>query len=308
MSAGSWIVMRLALVLALLAPATHAGAYAFLYVPSSQGVPQRWDQPSLPDGRIPWVMAAEVGGNVIGDRVALDVITASFASWEDVAPSSARFAFQGIVGSRNRNSRDRVNLITLGAQESLGTGVLAATFIASEDSGRITDADIVFGRDVAFSTSATPDPGRFDVEAIATHEIGHLLGLEHSGLARATMAPFTDRGDVHQRTPHLDDQIGAALLYPADGFLGSTGALAGRVTLAGAPVFVAHVVAARADGPIVAGTLSEPDGSYRIEGLAPGAYVVYAEPLDGPITTGNVNAFRSGFGGVPTSGYGTFFH
>jgi hypothetical protein len=186
--------------------------------------------------------------------------------------------------------------------------VLAATFLTSDASGNLLDVDIVFSRDAAFSTSDTVDPNSYDLESVATHEIGHLLGLEHSGLARATMVPFTDRGEPQQRTPSDDDRIGASLLYPEAGFLAGTGSIAGRITEAGAPVYLSQVVAVRAGGPVVAATYSAPDGSYRIDGLAPDVYVVYAEPLDGPIVPGNVAGFRSAFGDTPSTGYGTFFH
>ena len=304
----SLLVLATALCADLLWRARTADAYAFLYVPSSQGVPRRWNQAALPDGRVPWRISAGTGGNVGGDRGALDVIASAFGRWDDLSTSAIRFAFDGTSNARNRNANDRMNLVTLNTTESLGSGVLAATFLTSDASGNLVDVDIVFSRDVAFSTSGTVDAGSYDLESVATHEVGHLLGLEHSGLARATMVPFTDRGEGQQRTPSEDDRIGASLLYPEDGFLAGTGALAGRISVAGASVYLAQVVAARVNGPVVAQTYSAPDGSYRIEGLAPDVYVVYAEPLDGPVVPGNVGGFRSAFGGTPSTGYGTFFH
>lgn len=292
----------------ILAQARSAAAFAFLYVPSSAGVPRRWNQAALPDGRVPWRISSAIGGNVTGDRSALDVLEAAFAHWEDLPTSTIRFAFDGTSKARNRGAGDRVNLVTLNTTESLGSGVLAATFLTSDASGNLLDVDVVFSRDAAFSTSGTVDPNSYDLESVATHEIGHLLGLEHSGLARATMVPFTDRGEPQQRTPSEDDRIGASLLYPEVGFLAGTGSLSGRITEAGTPVHLSQVVAARVGGPVVAATYSAPDGSYRIDGLAPDVYVVYAEPLDGPVVPGNVAGFRSAFGGTPSAGYGTFFH
>lgn len=296
------------LALASLLPDREAYGYGFLFVPSSGGVPRRWEQAALPDGRVPWVASSSIGGNVTGDRAPLDVLQRAFARWEDLSTSTIRFAFQGTRGARDRSAGDRINLVTLGPNENLGSGVLAATFLSSDAQGTLVDVDIVFGRSVAFGTSLAGDAGSFDLEAVATHEVGHLIGLEHSGLSRATMVPFTDREDLHQRTPHDDDRIGASLLYPEEGFLAGAGSLSGRVTLAGAPVFLAHVVAADVNGPIVAGGYTAPDGAYRIDGLPPGVYVVYAEPLDGPVAPGNVSGFRSGFGVDPSVGYGTFFH
>jgi hypothetical protein len=271
-------------------------------------VPRRWNLAALPDGRVPWQLSTTVGGNVDGGRAPLDVLSQAFATWESLDTCAIRFALQGTRDQRERNAFDRVNLLTLGAAESLGSGVLAAAFLTSDEAGMLNDADIVFSSRVPYTTSDVPEADAYDLQSIATHEIGHLLGLEHTGLARATMAPFSDRGDVYQRTPHDDDRIGGSLLYPDGGFPSSAGSLAGRVTLAGAAVFLAHVVALDVNGPIVASGFSRPDGSYRIEGLPPGVYVVYAEPLDGPVLPGNVGGFRGAFVGTPTVGYGTFFH
>jgi hypothetical protein len=253
-------------------------------------------------------MSGRIGENVIGDRTPFDVLTQAFSRWEGVYSSGIRFAFEGTTGTRDRDDDDDVNLLTLAPSESLGGGVLAATFLVNDASGILRDVDIVFSSEVDYTTSDSPDPSRYDLESVAAHEIGHLLGLEHTGLARATMAPFSDRGDVHQRTLESDDAIGASVLYPEGDFLSQTGTLVGSITLRGEPVFLSHVVATSVSGRIIASALTTPDGGYRIRGLPPDVYIVFAERLDGPIVPANVNGFRAGFGGVETDGYRTTFH
>jgi hypothetical protein len=293
---------------ALLAMPRLAVGYAFLLTPGGGGRTWHWDFSRLPSGAIPWRLSESVGAQVVGTRSLEQVLLAAFARWQDLDDSSWRFAYEGVTQRRDRDDDDGVNLVAAGSQQNLGTGVLAATFLSGTGDGVLTDVDIVFGRDVPFSTDDATPSFRFDLESVAVHEIGHLLGLDHSGLVRATMAPFTDQGDVHQRDPASDDRIGAAILAPEPGFLERTGRLEGRVSLDGAGVFLGHVVATRIEGDVAAGTLTDPDGHYRIEGLDPGVYLIHAERLDGPVGAGNVDSQRQGFGRSETEGYGTTFH
>jgi hypothetical protein len=301
-------VSAAALVALVLAGATNAYAYAFLLVQRGNGIVRRWSLDSLQGGRVPWRLSSRLAGNIAGDRSPLDTLTQAFATWEAIDTSRVKFAFQGFSDAHEPNAGDGVNLLSLDSNLSLPTGALAVTFVNSNSAGSITDADIVFSHDVSYSTSSSPDETRFDLQSVATHEIGHLFGLEHSAITRATMAPWTALGETSERTPDSDDQIGAALLYPDGSFPSQTGSLVGRVTLDGGGVFLANVVASNVLGQVVASAYSRPDGSYRIDGLKPDVYFVFAEPLDDPVVPGNVGSITDGFGASATTGYRTTFH
>lgn len=55
--------------------------------------------------------------------------------------------------------------------------------------------------------------GAFDVETVALHEIGHILGLAHSSVAGAVMAP-TVSSNFTKRVLTADDTAGVQSLYP----------------------------------------------------------------------------------------------
>src|SRR2546427_13999 len=75
-----------------------------------------------------------------------------------------------------------------------------------------------------FSPTTPPLSGHFDVQPTATHEIGHLLGLDHSGIANAIMYPFGDTTSTGQSRPlAIDDTVGVAFLYPGSNFASATG-------------------------------------------------------------------------------------
>ncbi len=109
------------------------------------------------------------------------------------------------------------------------------------------------------------------------HELGHALGLQHS-LTSATMSTDYTRATTRGRALATDDMVALSLLYPARNFLTSTGSIVGRVTMNDAGVHLASVVALPPNGSPVS-ALTNPDGTYRIDGLPAGPYYIYVHPL-----------------------------
>ncbi len=144
----------------------------------------------------------------------------------------------------------------------------------------IIDADIMFNPTQPFSTAQPTPTGSFDVQSVATHEIGHALGLDHSGIAAAVMYPFGDTGQSQSRTLAVDDSAGIAFLYPAAAFSTATGRISGLVTMSGKGIFASHVIAIdTTTGDAVIDGLTNPDGTYNLIGIPPGTYNVLALPL-----------------------------
>ena len=57
--------------------------------------------------------------------------------------------------------------------------------------------------------------GNRDIQGVATHELGHALGLDHSGDLDATMVGFLHLTGVHFRSIENDDRAGIQALYGA---------------------------------------------------------------------------------------------
>jgi Matrixin len=101
-------------------------------------------------------------------------------------------------------------------------GALAITTVTFESgTGRLLDADVEMN-DASFSFSAC-DPSDCDVEHdlknTLTHELGHVLGLDHPpvndpGASDATMFPSAAEGDVDKRDLAGDDVAGLCTLFP----------------------------------------------------------------------------------------------
>ncbi len=240
------------------------------------------------------------------------VIQASFDTWIG-APNTALTVSRQPDSSQTTFGNDGVNLICFVCKDSTGSvfsGVetLAVTLTTTSTSpgtvGQLMDADILFNPAVPFSTvgASGVSPNQIqDLQTVATHEIGHFFGLDHSAIARAMMFPVAPDS---LRTLSYDDVAGISALYPGSLVVPTT-TLSGTVRLNSFAVFGAHVYAESqtAADPFVGlnirkspiGTLSLPDGTYKIEGVPADMYQITAEPLDSPVSNSDVSDFAQAF-------------
>lgn len=314
-----WIVLGVVLLALAAIPAwPHLVEYV---KPSAGGAPQpsRWDPSAF---AVTWSLNPQTGSNIQGSRGVADVIQASFNTWK-AAPNAAVPIARGANSTLRGAAFDGVNLICFvcTGDFSRESETLAVTITTTADApgqgnkhggvslfaGQIMDADVLFNPSTPYSTGGV---GGQDLQTVATHELGHFFGLDHSAVVRAMMFPFAP---TVEQTLSYDDVAGISTLYPKPSPDVPTASVSGTVRLNGSPVFGAHVfvdseTANEAFAPFgirksPIGTLSFPDGTYTINGVPPDSYTVIAEPLDGPVGNSDVSSFPSAFGrgGVQTN-------
>src|SRR5262249_53284440 len=79
----------------------------------------------------------------------------------------------------------------------------------AKGAGEVLQADILFNPKTQFATDST-GMGQ-NLQTVATHEIGHFFGLDHSGVVRAIMFPFAPDLEI---TLSYDDVAAISNSYP----------------------------------------------------------------------------------------------
>lgn len=159
----------------------------------------------------------------------------AFTTWEGDPKSDVDFTSNGTTGRTSdadictgAQPGDGFNDVTWGISGGADPSTLATTRycgLAISIPYQLTDADIEFDNNPAYNGltwrtdgTGTCGTGFHDVESVALHEIGHLLGLDHPGNASCppSQCPVMNVTYVGvQRTPCQDDADGVASLYPA---------------------------------------------------------------------------------------------
>jgi len=140
----------------------------------------------------------------------LAAITSAGSSWSALNPAGFRMTYQGpstVVGYH----LDGAN--TIGWQDQGSSSTLATTYTWSSG-GTIIENDIVFNDAQPWSISGAD----YDVETVALHEMGHVVGLGHSGTG--IMQAYY--GGI-QRSIDADARAGFYALYGGAGGSGGGG-------------------------------------------------------------------------------------
>lgn len=97
------------------------------------------------------------------------------------------------------------------------TSIALTTITYVPESGEIVDSDIEMnGEDFTFSVERSPVV-LADIQNALVHELGHAIGLDHSGDRNASMYKNATMGETLKRDLNQDDVAGLCTIYPAGG-------------------------------------------------------------------------------------------
>ena len=154
-------------------------------------------------------------------------VDAGYQAWADATGGSLSFTDLGSTNNMGYQYDGQNTVSWNDPDNDLDSGVLAAalpiwgsqTMVTNGTTfRRLVDADIVFNDGVNFCTyyySGLPACyNQIDIRGVATHEIGHIVGLDHPDVADATMYYATGPCNHDQYTLETSDINGVQFIYP----------------------------------------------------------------------------------------------
>lgn len=150
------------------------------------------------------------------DEEVIQAIQSAARAWRNQGETNFFFAYQGTTAVNTVNTQDGINTLFWAPTNPGGGPALATTFYSPVAPLDFIGFDVVFWGEndngpITWNGVGDAESNERDLAAVATHELGHCLGLSHSAESDATMWAFY--GGIDIRTLHPDDVAGVQFLY-----------------------------------------------------------------------------------------------
>lgn len=143
-------------------------------------------------------------------------ISTSAETWDAATPREL-FDNSYTIDTRAKfGRRDNKNAIVFG-RYYYPWAIAVTGYWFNSATGQIYESDMLFNTNYMWG-DATIDPSKMDLQNIATHEFGHVVGMDDiydSACSEVTMYGYSGYGETKERTLELPDITGLLALYPS---------------------------------------------------------------------------------------------
>ncbi len=263
--------------------ATPANAYYyFVHYLSAGNAVEKFDLTALPGSTVTFLVS-ESGPAVYSQTDTFNSVLAQIQHaaqiWNGVASSSLRVAFGGLENAstpQNTVGGDILFEDLPPGVEGFGGPTSLANPVTAADGTQFFPIERSVMH-LSLNLTVAPGPSYGQGFLMTTlHEMGHALGFQHT-FASATMSQNTTRATTLTHPLDNDDIAAISTLYPNAKFQ-QFGSIQGQITAGGNAVHLASVVAI-APGFGAVSAVTNPDGSFQINGVPPGQYSVYVHTM-----------------------------
>jgi uncharacterized protein (TIGR03437 family) len=214
---------------------------------------------------------------------------AALNTWSQVTTATVHFAPLQMTNTAGGTSGQNTIIFDDTTENRQLLGAALAVTLRYGPSDTVQSTNVVFSPLIEFSTDLSA--GTYDFQSVLTHELGHSLGADHTGVLSAVMFQASAPQRADQRVLSQDDLAFVTETYPAQTSIGQLGygTITGNVQdpsgnfLRGALITAQDPVTGK-----VVGTLSNLTSGYFTFIVPAGSYRLWAEPLTGLVTGANL--------------------
>jgi hypothetical protein len=147
-----------------------------------------------------------------------EAITVSFDAWNQIDCHNLKLVYGGRTDDDRAATDGRANIVvwrddTWFYASKTAFAITSVTY--NPETGYIADADIEMNSQYHDFTIGDRDIN-IDTQNTLTHEVGHVVGLDHTPVISATMYANAGVGETHKRTLERDDIDGVCSIYPTE--------------------------------------------------------------------------------------------
>ena len=234
------------------------------------------------------------------EEAAVPYVERALNAWSGIP--TADISWSVVVGETQEARGDGRNTVSviMGYDNAYGSGRFERSGEGANSPYQIVECDLGFGLTIP------EDLEPVDIEEYLegyregsvwpmVHEFGHCLGLNHADVLSINPGRRSYQADGTRLSNaamsygwrleygiSADDRVGASLLRPVASSAAESGSVPGVVLVDGEPVPYAHVWALPfGPAPLrgLIGVFTDGDGAFLLEGLEPGDYTLWAQPI-----------------------------